>query len=36
MLAAGRGWHEVVDLGVGWQLGGGREGALELGWGAAD
>jgi hypothetical protein len=36
VLAGGRGRQEVVDLGVGWQLGGGREGALELGWGMAD
>ena len=36
MLAGGRGRQEVVDLGVGWQLGGGREGTLELGWGMAD
>ena len=36
VLAARGAWHEVVDLGVGWQLRGGREGALELGWGTAD
>ena len=36
VLAAGRGRHEVVDMGVGWELRGGREGALELGRGTTD